>query len=161
MKQMKVILLQRVAKLGCIGDVVNVKPGFARNYLLPQRIALRANKANMEYFESKKAEIEAANEKSKNEALLLLEKVKDVTIILVRQASEKGHLYGSVSARDIAAQISEKGVVVSPSKVSINSPIKELGVYSVSVSLHPEVYVDIKVSVGKSEDEAISQLSAC
>ncbi len=161
MKQMKVILLQRVAKLGCIGDVVNVKPGFARNYLLPQRIALRANKANIEYFESKKAEIEAANEKSKNEALSLLEKIKDVTIILVRQASEKGHLYGSVSARDIAAQISEKGVVVSPSKVSINSPIKELGVYSVSVSLHPEVYVDIKVSVGKSEDEAISQLSAC
>lgn len=160
MKQMKVILLQRVAKLGGIGDVVNVKPGFARNYLLPQKIALRANKANMEYFESKKAEIEAANEKSKNEALSLLNKIKDVTIVLVRQASEKGHLYGSVSAKDIATQISEKGVVVSPSKVSIGTPIKELGVYSVSVSLHPEVCLDVKVSVGKSEDEAITQLSA-
>lgn len=157
MKQVKVVLLQRVAKLGNIGDVVNVKPGFARNYLLPQKIALRANKENLEYFESKRAEIEAANEKSKAEAQKILENMRGLTIALVRQASEKGNLYGSVSARDIAAQISEKGFTVSPAKVDIGSPIKELGVYEVSVTLHPEVIATVKVTVGKTEEEAISQ----
>ena len=157
MKQVKVVLLQRVAKLGKIGDVVNVKPGFARNYLLPQRIALRASKANLEYFESKRAEIEAANEKSRTEAEKVLERMKGLTIALVRQASEKGNLYGSVSARDIAAQVSGRGFEVAPSKVNIGAPIKELGVYDVSISLHPEVIATVKVTVGKAEEEAIAQ----
>ena len=160
MKQVKIILLQHVAKLGRIGEVVSVKPGFARNYLLPQGIALRANDANLAYFNSKKAEIEAANAKAKAEAEKLAARMKDLAIIIVRQASEKGSLYGSVSARDIALEISDKGFPVKATQVSIGTPIKELGVYTVALTLHPDVSVDAKVSVGKTEDEGKAQLAA-
>lgn len=158
MKQVKIVLLQHVAKLGRIGDVVSVKPGFARNYLLPQGIALRANEANLAYFESKKAEIEAANAKGKAEAEKLAAQMKDISIIMVRQASEKGSLYGSVSARDIAHEIADKGFAVKATQVSIGMPIKELGVYTVALILHPDVSVNVKVSVGKTEDEGKAQL---
>ena len=160
MKQVKVVLLQHVAKLGRIGDVVNVKPGFARNYLLPQRIALRANKANLEYFEAQRAEIEAANAQAKAKAEVFAGEIDGLSIIIVRQASEKGHLYGSVSARDIANEISEKCFAVKSSEVSIGSPIKEIGVHIVTLTLHPDVSVDVKVSIGKTEDEAAAQLAA-
>ena len=159
MKQVKIVLLQRVASLGNIGDVVNVKPGYARNYLLPQRIALRATKENLEYFENKKAEILAENTKSRANAEKVLEQMKGLVIALVRQASEKGHLYGSVTAKDIAAQVSEKGFTVPASKVNIATPIKELGVYEVTVELHPEVLATVKVTIGKTEEEAIAQAS--
>ncbi len=159
MEHIKVILLQRVAKLGHIGDVVKVKPGFARNYLLPKKIALRANEENMKYFEERKVQIEAANAESRAEAQKIADKVKVFSITLIRQASEKGQLYGSVTARDIAAAIKEQDVNVSPGQVNLNVPIKMLGVYDLSVDLHPEVSVPVKLSVAKSEEEAQQQFT--
>ena len=160
MKQVKVILIQHVAKLGRIGDVVNVKPGYARNFLLPQKMALRANKANLEYFEGKRAEIEAQNAKNMADAEAIAKTMNGLSIVVVRQASEKGMLYGSVSARDIAAEISGKGFSVKPGQVSIHAPIKEIGVHTVQIALHPEVLVDVKISIGKTDEEAAVQLSA-
>lgn len=160
MEHIKVILLQRVAKLGHIGDVVKVKPGFARNYLLPKKIALRANEENMKYFEERKVQIEAANAESRTEAQKIADKVKAFSIVLVRQASEKGQLYGSITARDIAAAIKEQNVNVAPGQVNLNVPIKMLGVYELSVDLHPEVSVPVKLSVAKSEEEAKQQFTA-
>ena len=159
MEHIKVILLQRVAKLGHIGDVVKVKPGFARNYLLPKKIALRANEENMKYFEERKVQIEAANAESRAEAQKIADKVKIFSITLIRQASEKGRLYGSVTARDIAAAIKEQDVNVTPGQVNLNVPIKMLGVYDLSVDLHPEVSVPVKLSVAKSEEEAQQQFT--
>ena len=159
MEHIKVILLQRVAKLGHIGDVVKVKPGFARNYLLPKKIALRANEENMKYFEERKVQIEAANAESRAEAQKIADKVKVFSITLIRQASEKGQLYGSVTARDIAAAIKEQDVNVTPGQVNLNVPIKMLGVYDLSVDLHPEVSVPVKLSVAKSEEEAQQQFT--
>lgn len=159
MEHIKVILLQRVAKLGHIGDVVKVKPGFARNYLLPKKIALRANEKNMKYFEERKVQIEAANAESRAEAQKIADKVKIFSITLIRQASEKGQLYGSVTARDIAAAIKEQDVNVTPGQVNLNVPIKMLGVYDLSVDLHPEVSVPVKLSVAKSEEEAQQQFT--
>lgn len=159
MEHIKVILLQRVAKLGHIGDVVKVKPGFARNYLLLKKIALRANEANMKYFEERKVQIEAANAESRAEAQKIADKVKVFSITLIRQASEKGQLYGSVTARDIAAAIREQEVNITPGQVNLNLPIKMLGVYDLSVDLHPEVSVPVKLSVAKSEEEAQQQFT--
>ena len=159
MEHIKVILLQRVAKLGHIGDVVKVKPGFARNYLLPKKIALRANEENMKYFEERQVQIEAANAESRAEAQKIADKVKIFSITLIRQASEKGQLYGSVTARDIAAAIKEQDVNVTPGQVNLNVPIKMLGVYDLSVDLHPEVSVPVKLSVAKSEEEAQQQFT--
>ena len=159
MEHIKVILLQRVAKLGHIGDVVKVKPGFARNYLLPKKIALRANEENMKYFEERKVQIEAANAESRAEAQKIADKVKIFSITLIRQASEKGQLYGSVTARDIAAAIKEQDVNVTPGQVNLNVPIKMLGVYDLSVDFHPEVSVPVKLSVAKSEEEAQQQFT--
>lgn len=159
MEHVKVILLQRVSKLGVIGDVVNVKPGFARNYLLPKKIALRATQANMKYFEEQRARIEAENEATKAAAQQTAEKMGNIAITLVRQASEKGQLYGSVTARDIAAAIRELGYKVSAGQVCLNDPIKVLGVYDLNVDLHPEVSVAVKLSVAKSEEEAQQQIS--
>ena len=159
MEHIKVILLQRVAKLGHIGDVVKVKPGFARNYLLPKKIVLRANEENMKYFEERKVQIEAANAESRAEAQKIADKVKIFSITLIRQASEKGQLYGSVTARDIAAAIKEQDVNVTPGQVNLNVPIKMLGVYDLSVDLHPEVSVPVKLSVAKSEEEAQQQFT--
>ena len=159
MEHIKVILLQRVAKLGHIGDVVKVKPGFARNYLLPKKIALRANEENMKYFEERKVQIEAANAESRAEAQKIADKVKVFSITLIRQASEKGQLYGSVTARDIAMAIKAQDVNVAPGQVNLNVPIKMLGVYDLSVDLHLEVSVPVKLSVAKSEEEAQQQFT--
>jgi large subunit ribosomal protein L9 len=159
MEHLKVILLRRVAKLGQIGDIVNVKPGFARNYLLPQKIALRATKENMKYFEDKKSQIEAENARTKAEAQKIAEKMDALSASIVRQASDKGQLYGSVSVRDIAAAIKEAGFTVTAGQVNLHAPIKALGLYEISVDLHPEVSVVVKLSIAKSEEEARQQIS--
>jgi large subunit ribosomal protein L9 len=160
MEHIKVILLQKVAKLGSIGDIVSVKPGFARNYLLPEKIAMRATNENKKYFEDKRAQIEASNAEMRGKAQKVADNVKCFSITLVRQASEKGHLYGSVTARDIASAIKTTGVTVTASKINLNIPIKELGVYDLSVDLHPEVSVPVRLSVAKSEEEAKQQIAA-
>jgi large subunit ribosomal protein L9 len=158
MEHVKVILLQKVARLGHIGDVVNVKPGFARNYLLPKKIALRATNENLKYFEDKKVQIEAANAESKGEALKLGEKMQNLKVTVIRQASDKGHLYGSVTCRDIAAAVKVCGFTVTAGQVNLNTPIKTLGVYDLCLDLHPEVSIPIKLSVAKSEEEALLQV---
>ncbi|MDR3187420.1 MAG: 50S ribosomal protein L9 [Holosporaceae bacterium] len=153
----KVILLQRVAKLGGIGDVVNVRPGFARNYLLPQKIALRANEENLKYFADKKSQIEAKNSETRLDAQEIAEKMKDLSVVLIRQASEKGHLYGSVTGRDIAAALKDAGFTVKAGQINLNSAVKLLGTYDIFVDLHPEVSVSIKLVIAKSEEEAQQQ----
>ena len=158
MEHTKVVLLRKVSKLGSIGDVVNVKPGYARNYLLPQKIALRATKENLKYFEEQKERIHKENEAAKVEAQKVAEKMGKLAISLVRQASEKGQLYGSVTSRDIAAAIREMGYQVTAGQVNLNAAIKNLGVYDLSVDLHPEVSVAIQLSVAKSEEEAKLQV---
>lgn len=160
MKQVKLVLLQHVSKLGKVGDVVSVKPGYARNYLLPQRMALRANKANLEYFELKKTEIEAANQKAKADAEKRAVELNGMSIIVVRQASDKGALYGSVTARDVANEVAGKGFDIKASNVSIEHAIKEVGVHKVKVFLHPEIAVEIDVSVAQTEEEAVEQLQS-
>ena len=159
MEHIKVILLQRVSKLGYIGDVVNVKPGYARNYLLPKKIALRATKENLKYFEEQKEQIKKNNEIAKAEAQKVADQMGQLAISLVRQASEKGQLYGSVTGRDISAAIKELGYKVSAGQVDLSAPIKTIGVYEISVNLHPEVSVMVKLSVAKSEEEAKQQIS--
>jgi large subunit ribosomal protein L9 len=159
MEHVKVILLQRVAKLGSIGDVVSVKPGFARNYLLPKKIALRATNENKKIFEEKRGQIEAVNAETRAEAQKIAEKIKDLSVTLIRQASEKGHLYGSVTARDIAIALKNQDIIVTAGQVNLRAPIKELGVYDLSIDLHPEVAVQIKLSVAKTEEEAKQQMT--
>ena len=159
MEHIKVVLLQRVSKLGYIGDVVNVKPGYARNYLLPKKIALRATKENLKYFEEQKEQIQKANEAAKAEAQKVADQMGQLTIALVRQASEKGQLYGSVTSRDISAAIKELGYKVNAGQIDLNDPIKTVGVYEINVNLHPEVSVVIKLSVAKSEEEAQQQIT--
>ena len=154
---MEVILLERIEKLGQMGDVVRVKPGFARNYLLPQRKALRATKANMEVFESQRAQLEADNLKRKQEAESVAGKVEGMTVIMIRQAGDTGQLYGSVSARDIADALTEAGATVGRSQVLLNNPIKVIGLHSVEVRLHPEVTVTIHANVARSDSEAEAQ----
>lgn len=158
MEHIKVILLQKIRKLGIIGNVVKVKPGFARNYLLPKKMALRASKENLAYFEAQRAQIEARNAETRAEAQKIADKISCFSIILVRQASEKGHLYGSVTPRDIANAIKVDGVKVTAGQINLNTPIKTLGVYDLSVNLHPEVIVPLKLSIAKSEEEAQEQL---
>ena len=160
MEHVKVILLQRVSKLGYIGDVVNVKPGYARNYLLPKKIALRATKENLKYFEEQKEQIKKNNEIAKVEAQKVADKMGQLTITLVRQASEKGQLYGSVTSRDISAAIKELGYKVNAGQVDLSAPIKTVGVYEIGVSLHPEISIMVKLSVAKSEEEAKQQMNA-
>ena len=160
MEHLKVILLQRVSKLGYIGDVVNVKPGFARNYLLPKKIALRATKENLKYFEEQKEQIKKNNEIAKAEAQKVADQMGQLTITLVRQASEKGQLYGSVTGRDISAAIKELGYKVNAGQVDLSAPIKTVGVYEIEVNLHPEISVRVKLSVAKSEEEEKQQMTA-
>lgn len=154
---MEVILLERIEKLGQMGDTVKVKPGYARNYLLPQKKALRANKANMAYFEAQRAELEAVNLKRRQEAEAVAEKMKDVSLILVRQAAESGQLYGSVAARDLQEALKDEGYRVERRQVLLDAPIKELGRYDVRLALHPEVSVTIGVTVARSLEEAEAQ----
>ena len=156
---MQVILLERVAKLGQMGDVVDVKPGFARNFLLPQGKALSASDANIASFEAQKAQLEARNLETKKEAEALAEKLDGQQFIVIRSASDAGALYGSVTPRDAAEAATEAGFTVDKKQVVLVNPIKELGLHSVAVKLHPEVEVEIKMNVARSEEEAELQAS--
>lgn len=157
---MEVILLERVEKLGQMGEVVRVKPGYARNYLLPQKKALRANKDNMAVFERQRAELEALNLKRRQEAEGVAGQMAGVRVVLVRQASEGGQLYGSVTARDIQEALKDAGYKIERRQVELNSPIKSLGSYTVRLSLHPEVAIEAGVIVARSMAEAEEQHAA-
>lgn len=155
MSATQVILLERVEKLGKMGDVVSVKPGYARNYLLPQKKALRASKENVAYFEAQKKHLEAENEKLKKAAEKVAKSIEGLKVPLVRQASEGGQLYGSVSARDIAEAVSTASKqAIQRNMVTLNQNIKTIGLFEVSVALHPEVKVPVTVNVARSLEEA-------
>ena len=151
---MEVILLERVEKLGGIGDVVTVKNGFARNFLLPNKKALRANEANKKVFEANRAKIESDNAERRSDAERASKDVDGKTVKLIRQASNTGQLYGSVSARDIVEALDAEGAKVSKNQIVLNRPIKNIGVHEVKVALHPEVAVTVKVNVARSPEEA-------
>src|SRR5438874_5868708 len=151
---MEVILLERVEKLGAIGDVVRVKDGFARNYLLPRKKALRANENNRKLFEANRARIEEDNANRRSDAEKAAKGVDGKTVQLIRQASNTGQLYGSVSARDIAEALEAVGAKVAKSEVVLDRPIKAIGVHEVKIALHPEVSVTVKVNVARSPEEA-------
>jgi large subunit ribosomal protein L9 len=151
---MEVILLERVAQLGQMGEVVRVKDGFARNYLLPKGKALRATQANRTKFETMKVELQAKNLEAKGEAEKVGSKLDGQSFVVLRQASESGQLYGSVSPRDLAALLTENGFVVSRSQIALNVPIKSIGMHKVPVVLHPELEVAITINVARSADEA-------
>ena len=151
---MEVILLERVEKLGGIGDVVTVKNGFARNFLLPNKKALRANEANKKVFEANRAKIEADNAERRTDAEKASKDVDGKTVQLIRQASNTGQLYGSVSARDIVEALEADGAKVTKSQIVLNRPIKSIGVHEVRVALHPEVAVTVKINVARSPEEA-------
>jgi large subunit ribosomal protein L9 len=154
---MKVILLERVERLGALGDVVTVKDGFARNFLLPRSKALRANSANMKVFEARRGEIEATNAQARETAAKSGEKLDGSTYVMIRQAGESGHLYGSVSGRDVADAVNAVGGKVDRAMVILDKPIKSLGVHPVRVRLHPEVTITVNVNVARSQDEAERQ----
>ena len=156
---MQVILLQRVAKLGQMGDVVNVKDGYGRNYLLPQGKALRASDANIKSFEAKKAQLEANNLETKKEADAVGAKLDGQRFVVTRSASDAGALYGSVTARDAADAATSGGFTVNRGQVVLDKPIKELGLHSVTVTLHPEVVVKLSLNVARSVEEAELQAS--
>lgn len=151
---MQVILLERVENLGQMGDVVTVRPGYARNFLLPRQKALRATQDNVAHFEAQKKELEAQNLKRREEAEKVSKKIDGLKIVLVRQASEAGHLYGSVSARDIADGVTEKGFKIDRNQVNMDRAYKTLGLFPIKVSLHPEVSVEVTINIARSEDEA-------
>jgi large subunit ribosomal protein L9 len=151
---MEVILLERVAKLGQMGDVVRVKDGFARNFLLPKGKALRATKENRSRFDTMKVELEARNLAQKSEAEKIAQKLDGKSFTVLRQAAEGGQLYGSVSPRDLAALVTEKGFAVSRAQIALHAPIKAIGLHKVPVSLHPEVEVTISVTVARNADDA-------
>jgi len=151
---MEVILLERVAKLGQMGDVVRVKDGFARNFLLPKGKALRATEENRSRFETMKVDLEAQNLERRSEAQKVAEKLDGQSFTVLRQAAEGGQLYGSVTPRDIATLVIERGFAVNRSQIALNNPIKTIGLHKVPVSLHPEVDVTIRIAVARSADEA-------
>ena len=154
---MKVILLERVERLGALGDVVTVKDGFARNFLLPNAKALRANADNMKLFESRRGDIEANNAKAREAATKSGDKLDGSSYIMIRQAGESGHLYGSVSGRDVADAVTAEGGKVDRSMVVLDKPIKTLGVHPVKVRLHPEVTITVNINIARSQDEAERQ----
>jgi large subunit ribosomal protein L9 len=154
---MQVILLERVEKLGQMGDEVKVKDGFARNFLLPKKKALRATKANREYFQTQKAHLEANNLKLRGEAEKAGQKLDGQKFVLIRQAGDRGQLYGSVSPRDVADVMEKDGFKVDRHQVSISQAIKTIGLFTIPVVLHPEVKVNITINVARSEDEALRQ----
>ena len=156
---MQVILLQRVAKLGQMGEVVNVKDGYARNFLLPQGKALRANSGNIASFEAKKAQLEAHNLETRKEAEVVGAQLDGKTYIIIRSASDSGALYGSVTTRDAADAATEGGITVARAQIVLDRPIKELGLHTVSVVLHPEVTVKFRLNVARSAEEAELQAS--
>ena len=156
---MQVILLQRVAKLGQMGEVVNVKDGYGRNYLLPQGKALRANAVNIKSFEARKAQLEVQNLETKTEAAAIAEKLDGQTFIVIRSASDSGALYGSVTTRDAADAATAGGYTVDRGQVVLDRPIKDLGLHTVTVVLHPEVSAKIVMNVARSVEEAALQAS--
>lgn len=151
---MDIILLERIEKLGSIGDVVTVKDGYARNFLLPQKKALRANEANKKVFEANRERLEKENAERRVSAEAQGEKVAGAEVVLIRAASNAGQLYGSVSVRDIVAGLAEQGHAVDKRMVILGAPIKTIGMHDVTVALHPEVRVTIKANVARSDDEA-------
>jgi large subunit ribosomal protein L9 len=153
----ELILLERVENLGQMGQVVRVRPGFARNFLLPQKKALRATKANLAFFEKQRAQLEAQNLKRKGEAEEVGKKLDGLSVVLVRQAGESGQLYGSVSARDIAEAITAAGFTVEKRQVILDKQLKTLGLHKLRVALHPEVSVGVTVNVAQSQEEAEMQ----
>lgn len=154
---MQVILLERIEKLGQMGDVVNVKPGFARNFLLPRKKALRATDGNLEYFKSQRQQLEATNLHRKKEAESVAVKMQNLKVVVVRQAGESGQLYGSVTARDLASTIINMGFNIDKRQVILNKPIKSLGLYPIEVQLHPEVKVIGTANIAQSLEEAEAQ----
>jgi len=154
---MEVILLERISRLGQMGDTVKVKDGFARNFLLPQGKALRANEANKKKFEGQRAQLEARNLERKSEAQKIADELDGKTFVAVRSAGETGQLYGSVSTRDISDLLTAGGFTVSRNQVELNQPIKEIGLRNVAIALHPEVEVTITLNIARSPDEAERQ----
>ena len=154
---MEIILLERVDKLGKLGDVVNVKPGYARNYLLPTGKALRANKANLEKFEAERAERESRNQEARSAAEGTMKNMDGLSVVLVRAASEMGQLFGSVSARDIATAVEEAGHNIDKRQVVMDKAIKTLGLFPVKINLHAEVQLEVIVNIARSAEEAKTQ----
>jgi large subunit ribosomal protein L9 len=154
---MDVILLERIASLGQMGDVVRVRDGYARNFLLPQGKALRANEGNRKRFESQRSQLEARNLERKSEAEQVFEKLNGQSFVIVRQAAETGQLYGSVTTRDVAEQVTALGFSITRSQVALGQPIKAIGLHSVEVVLHPEVSASVTVNIARSQDEAERQ----
>ena len=157
---MEVILLERIERLGQMGDIVAVKAGYARNYLLPQKKALRATKANMEQFETQRTQFETQNLTRRTEAEALAERLDGLAVVLIRQAGENGQLYGSVTAGDITDAVTEAGFTLDRRQVAIERPIKELGLHDIRVTLHPEVRVTVKANVAQSQEAAVLQAEA-
>ncbi len=157
---MEVILLEHIERLGKMGEKVNVKNGYARNYLLPQGKALRATEANLAVYEKQKAELEAHNQKLLENASKLAESLKGFSAVLIRQAAETGQLYGSVTIRDIAAAVKDAGFAIERRQVFLDKTIKDLGVYQVKLNLHPEVSQTILINVARTDDEAKKQAKA-
>ena len=154
---MQIILLERIAGLGQMGDEVRVRDGYARNFLLPQGKALRANDTNRMRFESQRAQLEARNLERKNEAAAIAEKLDGLSFILVRQAAETGQLYGSVTPRDLAEAVTNAGFTIARSQVVLGHPIKSIGLHSIAIALHPDVAATITANVARSSDEAERQ----
>ncbi|MBL8579353.1 MAG: 50S ribosomal protein L9 [Mesorhizobium sp.] len=154
---MEVILLERISRLGQMGETVNVKDGFARNFLLPKGKALRANEANKKKFEGQRAQLEARNLERKSEASTVAEKLDGKSFVIVRSAGETGQLYGSVSTRDIADLLTAEGFSVSRNQIELNHPIKTIGLTNVAIALHPEVEVTVTLNIARSADEAERQ----
>ena len=154
---MDVILLERIARLGQMGDTVSVKDGFARNFLFPQGKALRANEANKKKFEKERAQLEARNLERKSEAQQVADKLDGKTFVVIRSAGETGQLYGSVSTRDIADIITSEGFTIIRTQVELNHPIKTIGLHNVAVNLHPEVQVNVTINIARSAEEAERQ----
>ncbi|AKH41297.1 large subunit ribosomal protein L9 [Altererythrobacter atlanticus] len=151
---MDIILLERIEKLGTIGDVVNVRDGYARNFLLPQKKALRANEANKKVFEANRDRLEKENAERRTDAEKAGEKISGTEIVLIRASSNSGQLYGSVNVRDIVSGLAAKGHQIDKKQVIMGSPIKTLGMFDVTVALHPEVHITVKANVARSDDEA-------
>ena len=154
---MNIILLERIEKLGQIGDLVSVKPGYARNFLLPKGKAVFASKENIKNFEEQKVQLEGANITKKNEASTLAKNIDLKEVVIIRAASEAGQLYGSVSAKDIAQSINDAGLTIDKSQVSLNKSLKSLSYEDISIKLHPEVSINIKLNIARSNEESIEQ----
>ncbi|MEQ8354111.1 MAG: 50S ribosomal protein L9 [Kiloniellaceae bacterium] len=157
---MEVILMERIEKLGQMGDVVSVKPGFARNYLLPQKKALRATKNNLARFETDRSQLEAENLKRREEAERVAKDLDGMTVTVIRQAGESGQLYGSVNSRDISDAVTAAGVTLARRQIDLGPVIKTLGLHAVRVQLHPEVVVKVTANVARSDEEAKAQLDS-